>query len=123
LVAAVIIFVRVTLPARISGAVLVAKALVIAPILLVFRVLFVARCGTASAACPRGAHRFAPLMEAVAQRVDLVADGGNGSCLTGVDETASHLVGQLGELRRRGDEVGALLQEAALDAWQASATS
>ncbi len=44
---AVIVFVRMTFPPGLSNAVLVAKALVIAPILLVFRVLFVSGRGTA----------------------------------------------------------------------------
>lgn len=44
---AVIVFVRMAFPPGISSTVLVAKALVIAPMLLLFRVLFVFGCGTA----------------------------------------------------------------------------
>jgi hypothetical protein len=116
---ATVVVVPVALPPGSSGAVLVAIPLVLVAIRLVLvaiplvlDVLFVARCGTASAACAWGAHCLAPLTKPLAQRVDLAADRRNGSCLPGVDKTTFHLVGQLGHLRRRGEELCALLDQA-----------
>jgi hypothetical protein len=123
LVAAVIIVVPVAFPPGISSTVLVAIPLVLVAISLVLDVLFVVRCGTTSAACPRGPHRVAPLTKPLAQRVDLAADRGNGSCLPGIDKTAFYLVGQLGELRRRGEQLGALLDQATRAAGQFPAAS
>jgi hypothetical protein len=90
---------------------------------LLLDVLFVARRRTATVACPRGAHRVAPLTQAVAQGVDLAADDSNRGCLAGVDKTTPHLVRQLGDLRGRCEDLGALLKQAALAALQLSAAS
>jgi hypothetical protein len=117
--AAVIIVIAVAFPPRSSGAILVAIPLVpvaiplvLDAIPLVLDVLFAARGGTASAACARSAHRLAALTQPLAERVDLAADRRHGSCLPGVDKTAFHLVGQLGDLRRRAEQLCALLDQA-----------
>ncbi|HXB50377.1 MAG TPA: hypothetical protein VNW50_21675 [Streptosporangiaceae bacterium] len=109
LVATVTALVRAPSRPGASSAVLVAIPLVLVAIPLALDVIFAARCGTASAACPRGAHRVAPLAKPLTQRVDLAADRGNGSRFAGVDQTALHFVGQLGELRRRSEQLCALL--------------
>jgi hypothetical protein len=129
LIAIVNVFVPVAPRPGIRGAILLEMPLVplssavLVAISLVLDVLFVARCGAASAASPRGAHRVASLTKPLAQRVDLAADRGNGSCLPGVDKTAFHLVGQLGELRRRGEQLCALLDQTTRPAGQFSAAS
>jgi hypothetical protein len=128
LVAIVNVFVPVAPRPGIRGAILVATphvplgGAILVAISLVLDVLFVAGCAAiATCACP--VHSVGPLAKPLAQRVDLAADRGNGSRLPGVDKTTFHLVSQLGELRRRGEQLCALLDQTTRTAGQLSAAS
>jgi len=123
LVATFNVFVPVARLPDVTSPVLVAIPLALIAVPLALGRLRVLGCGIALAACACRAHRVASLAQLVAHGVDLAADSGNGSCFAGLHKLTAHLLGQLRELRRRAEQLRALLKQAASASGQSSMAS